>query len=126
MRPRGHWGQTSWDRAWGLEAGPGESLGRKKSRSRAVEDRQVQVVSARPGHTLPQAWGRGLGLDLHRGHLRQCPDPAARRQGFAISLQQCNGAIMASTSQGCGERSAHLKCLEQEVCVKQQLVRGTR
>lgn len=85
MRPRGHRGQTSWDRAWGLEAGPGESLGRKKS-SRAVEDRQVPVVSARPGHTLPQAWGRGLGLGLHRGHLRQRPHPAARRQGLATSL----------------------------------------
>ena len=33
---------------------------------------------------------------------------------------------MASMSQGCGEWSAYLKCLEQEVGVKQQLVRGTR
>ena len=46
----------------------------------------MPVVSARPGHTLPQAWGRGLGLDLHTGHLRQRPDPAAGRQDFAISL----------------------------------------
>lgn len=46
----------------------------------------MQVVRVRPGHILTQAWGWGLDFVLHRGHLRQFSDPAARWQGFSISL----------------------------------------
>ena len=57
-----------------------------------MRDQPVPVVCARRGHRLTRAWqwrgggGEWPGLDLHRGLLRQHPDPAARWQGFATSL----------------------------------------
>ena len=45
----------------GLKAGPGEGLGRWKSRSGAVRDQPVPVVCARRGHRLIRHGGLGGG-----------------------------------------------------------------